>query len=128
MTRYIVDTHIFLWMDSAPNRLSERLRSVVDDDSNVLYLSYAAIWEIQIKVSNGRLKLSLPLKDLISDLKASKLQLLPIQINDIYRTARLPKIHHDPFDRMMIAQALERDMTLITVDEMIRLYDVKTIE
>jgi len=115
-------------MDSAPNRLSERLRSVVDDDSNVLYLSYAAIWEIQIKVSNGRLKLSLPLKDLISDLKASKLQLLPIQINDIYRTARLPKIHHDPFDRMMIAQALERDMTLITVDEMIRLYDVKTIE
>lgn len=127
MTRYILDTHVFLWMDNAPEHLSEKARNILADSKHMLYLSYASIWELQIKISNGKLTTPLPLKQIIEEQVSNGLRLLPIHVRHIYRLESLPRIHQDPFDRLIIAQALERRYPIITVDKTIQKYAVDTI-
>lgn len=119
--RLLLDSHVFLWAYSEPDRLSAAAAAAVASAAHEPWLSHASVWELTIKLSLGRLRLAGSLSDLIRD---SKVRLLPIGLGHIGATARLPPHHSDPFDRMLVAQAIEEGLTLVTADTAIQRYPV----
>lgn len=123
--RFMLDTHAFLWADTAPEKLSEQVRDAFLAPENSLYLSHASIWEMQIKVQTGKLSLRLPLTELIRDHQSRNgLILEAISLPDILYLDTLPFHHRDPFDRMIIAQTMQRGFHLISVDGALEPYGV----
>jgi PIN domain nuclease of toxin-antitoxin system len=101
--RLLLDSHTLIWWTIFPERLSEKVSDLLADSSNDLLLSVASIWEMQIKVQLGKLKLDLPLPDLIESQKqTNNLQILPIELTHIWSLDGLPHHHRDPFDRILI--------------------------
>ena len=128
ITRLLLDTHTFLWWDSDPARLSARVLGLCRDPSILLFLSLVSLWEIQIKSGLGKLPLSLPLADIVRSQQAQHgLRLLPITPAHIYALDTLPPHHRDPFDRLLIAQALTESLPLASVDALIAPYPVRLI-
>ena len=127
MNRLLLDTHTFLWWDGAPARLSATILALCSDPSVVLYLSLVSLWEIQIKSSLGKLPLALPLAEILRDQQAAGLQLLPITPAHIFALDALPPHHRDPFDRLLIAQALAEDLTLASADSLFAPYAVPVL-
>jgi len=123
-----MDTHIFLWLNFEPGKLSGRIRSMCSDSDNQIYLSIVSPWEIQIKQQLGKLKFQSPLSRLI-DVQAEKndLNLLPIKLNHIYALRDLPPIHKDPFDRLLIAQSRVESMKLVSTDKKLERYSAVVI-
>ncbi len=119
MHSYLLDTHIFLWWLGDSDQLSREVFEIISDTSNRIYVSSATIWEIAIKESLGKLKVDADMKDAIESNGFIELKISAACAN---ATKKLESIHRDPFDRMLIAQAIEGDMTLITVDRMIVRY------
>jgi PIN domain nuclease of toxin-antitoxin system len=125
MAKYLLDTHIFLWWMSDAEQLSKEVFNIISDGSNQIYISSATIWEIAIKEALGKLEIDADLDHAIEENGFIELKVSAICAN---ATKKLEQIHRDPFDRMLIAQAIERDMTLITVDGYIVQYnDVKVL-
>ncbi len=123
--RLMLDTHALLWWDSEPQKFSPKAYAACMDPENNLHLSHASIWEMQIKVQNGKLKLRLPLADLIRDHQSRNgLVLEAIELPDILRLDALPFHHRDPFDRMIIVQTMQRGFHLVTLDGLIEPYGV----
>jgi PIN domain nuclease of toxin-antitoxin system len=121
--RYLLDTHVLLWFDGAPDKLSQPVLNILLDEGNELYLSHASIWEMQIKAQLGKLTLETALKTLIDlQQQINGLQLLSVESKHIYALNQLPFHHRDPFDRMLISQAMTEKMILLSVDEKIQLY------
>jgi PIN domain nuclease of toxin-antitoxin system len=109
-------------------RLSKKARLIMKKGDNDLYLSCASVWEMSIKIRTG--KLTLPGSDLlfVSDhLERNGITPLPVFLHHAIGVQRLPLLHRDPFDRMLIAQALAEDMPIISADEQIAQYDLKVI-
>ena len=126
--RVLLDTSVFLWMDAVEDKLSAGAYNVLKDEATILYLSYISIWEIQIKHQIGKLTLRLPLEELIQEQRAeNNILLQPLMESHIYGLSQLPHHHRDPFDRLLISQAIAENLTLITRDKQILKYDVKTI-
>ena len=126
--RLILDTHTFLWWITDDHRLSSRARHVIGDPSNELFLSAASAWEIAIKTKLGRLRLRERADRFIPDqLSRNSISPLPIEMSHALHTARLPDIHRDPFDRLIIAQSLLEKAPIVTADRVIRKYKVETI-
>jgi len=119
MAKYLLDTHIFLWWMSAADQLSQEVFDIISDTSNQIYISSATIWEIAIKEALGKLKVD---ADLNSAIEANGFIELKISAICANATKKLEPIHRDPFDRMLISQAIEGDMRLITVDRFIVQY------
>lgn len=123
--RLLLDTHVFLWWDSQPDKLSQYVLSLLHNPQNELFLSVASVWEMQIKQQLGKLELRLPLAQLITDQQViSDLQMLPILQAHALGVADLPPIHKDPFDRMLIAQASIEQMSLVSADGLIKQYPI----
>ena len=120
MAKYLLDTHIFLWWMSDAEQLSQEVFDIISDGSNQIYISSATIWEIAIKEALGKLEVDADLDHAIEENGFRELKVSAICAN---ATKKLEQIHRDPFDRMLIAQAIEGDMTLITVDGYIIQYD-----
>ena len=120
MAKYLLDTHIFLWWMSDAEQLSKEVFDIISDGSNQIYISSATIWEIAIKEALGKLEVDADLDHAIEENGFVELKVSAICAN---ATKKLEQIHRDPFDRMLIAQAIEGDMTLITVDGYIVQYD-----
>jgi len=120
MAKYLLDTHIFLWWMSDAEQLSKEVFDIIADGSNQIYVSSATIWEIAIKEALGKLEVDANLDHAIEENGFIELKISAICVN---ATKKLEQIHRDPFDRMLIAQAIEGDMTLITVDGYIVQYD-----
>ncbi len=120
MAKYLLDTHIFLWWISDAEQLSQEVFDIISDGSNQIYISSATIWEIAIKEALGKLEVDADLDHAIEENGFVELKVSAICAN---ATKKLEQIHRDPFDRMLIAQAIEGDMTLITVDGYIVQYD-----
>ena len=121
----LLDTHAFLWFMEGSERISRRAREAIEGASGVRVLSVASAWEMAIKASLGKLALAKPLSELLPPLLADAgIELLPIEIADIARVATLPFHHRDPFDRMLAAQALERELTIVSIDEAFDQYGV----
>ena len=122
--KLILDTHAFIWLDIAKNRLSATTQEAIQNPQNTLYLSLASVWEMQLKLQLGKLQLNASLADtLATQHQANGVELLPIDLKHILALSNLPYHHNDPFDRLLIAQAQIENFTLITDDAKIRLYD-----
>jgi len=125
----LLDTHVFLWLNQQPEKLSKNVLALCEDSKNTLYLSHVSPWEIQIKSKLGKLNLQIPLQEMIAtQQRDNDLKLLPITLQHIYALADLENHHQDPFDRLLIAQATVESMPLITVDNKIMHYPIVTIK
>jgi PIN domain nuclease of toxin-antitoxin system len=127
MGRFLLDTHGFLWLIQGDPKLSERARAVISDDANQLYFSVASIWEITIKLNIGKLKIGHTIEDIYTLLAQLKIEILPIDRLDLNRYLTLPLHHRDPFDRILIAQAIEHDLVLVSADESFIAYLVQQL-
>jgi PIN domain nuclease of toxin-antitoxin system len=124
----LLDTHAFLWFMEGNPKLSERARVEIETTDDQRFLSIASAWEMAIKASLGKLALEKPLAELLPALLAdSGIQLLPIEVADVARVAALPFHHRDPFDRLLAAQALEREFAFVSADRAFDAYGVKRL-
>lgn len=123
----LIDTHVFVWMVTDPTRVTPTMRNYLADPDYTIYLSVASVWELVIKAATGKLSLGRPVADSVAQqLAENPLKLLTVSSAHALRVAELPLIHRDPFDRMLVAQALVEDAVLLTVDPDIRQYPVRT--
>lgn len=124
----LLDTHVFIWSTANPEKLSQKVRDLLTDTSNTWMLSIASIWEMQIKLQLGKLNLNSKLPDLIKNQqRVNNLQLLPIELVHIYTLNNLPSHHKDPFDRLLIAQAIVEQIPLVSIDEVFNNYPVQRL-
>ena len=123
--KLFLDTHILLWwLDDNPS-LSERARNAIADTDNLIILSAAVIWEIRIKQALGKLKIASNFYDVIKD---QGFELLSITSDHAYAVGDLPKHHRDPFDRILIAQAMVEGFTIVTHDAVFNKYRIPVLE
>ena len=126
--KYLLDTHAFLWFVTDDKRLSAKARSLIKNSQNVVYFSAASAWEMSIKIRLGRLTIEEELEPfIIKQLSDNNFNTLSITIFHSIYTSKLPEIHKDPFDRMIIAQAQVEDMPLISRDKNIKKYKVPVV-
>ncbi|MBU1691325.1 MAG: type II toxin-antitoxin system VapC family toxin [Gammaproteobacteria bacterium] len=122
----LLDSHVFLWLMNEPERVPDRVLVMCENGENALYLSVASIWELQIKHALGKLTMRLPLKQILDEQQQGNgMGILPIKLPHLWRLTDLPQIHGDPFDRLLIAQAVVEDMHLISADRVFSSYPVK---
>lgn len=119
---FLIDTHILLWYIVGDKRISKEVREKIENSSNSIYLSNASLWEIAIKVSIGKLKLRGTLIDLKNFVFQTKIKILEFDFDDLETLQKLPFLHQDPFDRLIIAQAKTKSFELITNDSQITKY------
>jgi len=126
--KYLLDTSVFLWGLAAPERLNRRARQLLSRQREGLYLSAASSWEISIKHSLGRLELPAPPAECIPAwIRNWGLRTLDITHLHALAAGELPMIHQDPFDRVLIAQARQEQMTLLTADRQLQGYAVEVL-
>jgi len=121
---YLLDTHVLLDLLSAPQRVARAVRRVLENPGNDVVVSAASAWEIAIKASIGRLRAP---DDLQEELLREGLRSMEITLSDARLAGSLPRHHNDPFDRMLVAQAHQRGMTLVTRDAMLAAYGVQIL-
>lgn len=127
--RLLLDTHIFLWLVGEPERLSEFTLGAIRDSDNDVYLSVVSLWEIIVKHQIGRMPLPEPPDRYIVDQREKHLiDILLLDESSVSQLVRLPLIHRDPFDRMLVCQAIEHDLTIVTVDRIIPDYPVSVFD
>ena len=123
--KLLLDTHIFLWLITGDQRLPEVMQRDILNLENAVYLSVISLWEISVKYQLGKLPLPEPPENYLSvQRERHMIASLPLDEASVSQLAKLPSTHRDPFDRMLICQALEHHLTIVTVDEMIRAYPV----
>ena len=126
--RLLLDTHTFLWLADSPERLAPAALAACEDPTNELYLSIVSTWEIQIKHQINRLELDVPLEEMIQGQQAANaLKILPVALPHVYILRQLPLHHHDPFDRLLIAQAKAEQMRLVSADRQFAPYLVDVL-
>jgi PIN domain nuclease of toxin-antitoxin system len=125
---YLVDTHAFLWMIGDADSLSPLVRDIVNKGHNKIYLSAASLWEMAIKINLGKLQLPFSFTDDIDDvLRAHGIFVLAIDMKHAQVISKLPLHHRDPFDRMLVAQAMAEGWSLISRDPAMTLYPVEVL-
>lgn len=125
MRSMLLDTHTFLWAASERHLLSAAALELIEDTTNTLYLSIASVWELSIKVGIEKIKLPQPPELFIRmQQQALGFHLLPISLEHAARVATLPMHHRDPFDRLLVAQALTENMPLLSADAVLDAYSV----
>ena len=121
--KILLDTHVFLSEITDSPRLSQEQRGLFLDEDNELHLSVASLWEMLIKAGLGKLPLPEPATEyLVRQMEKNRIVLLPIRIAHLAEMQKLPLLHRDPFDRMLVAQAEEDRLVLLTADETLRAY------
>jgi PIN domain nuclease of toxin-antitoxin system len=126
--RLLLDTHVFLWFISGDAHLPGAFRDAIRDPANEVYLSVASVWEVVIKHGLGKLPLPAPPEDYLPrQRERHRIASLPIDEATLTYLAKLPLLHRDPFDRILIAQSLQHDLTVVTVDDAVRAYSVKLL-
>jgi PIN domain nuclease of toxin-antitoxin system len=126
--RVLLDTHAFLWWITDDDRLSTLAREAIGAPENHVFVSAASGWEVITKYRIGRLTLPQPVDGFIAQhLEENAFQPLSITMRHTFELEALPSLHRDPFDRMLIAQAIAEEMPLVTGDQAIRAYPVSTI-
>lgn len=124
----LLDTHAFIWLITEDPKLSPAACDCIFDGRTSLYLSSASVWEIVIKCTIGKLRLPGHPQAFISrQLVTNSIEELPITFKHAFHLQQLPDHHKDPFDRMLVAQAISEKLPIITIDPIIAQYPVKTI-
>ena len=125
--RLLLDTHVFLWLQTEPERIGDHL-PLVEDRTTTLFLSAASAWEIAIKYGIGRLPLPEPPERYVpTRMRAIGAEALPIEHAHALAVAALPALHRDPFDRLLIAQAGAAGATILTADPAVAQYPAETL-
>lgn len=125
MEKYLLDTHAILWYFQGNENLPKKIRTIIESKS--CFYSIISFWEIAIKQKLGKLDSSFSIQELESMCTKANIQIAPITSKSIETTKFLPLIHRDPLDRLLIAQAKNLNLILITKDMFIPQYDVKTL-
>jgi PIN domain nuclease of toxin-antitoxin system len=127
MREYLIDTHCYLWFILDDKRLGKKARSTIEANSEI-YLSIASLWEITIKSSLGKLKLNQDIEEILTThVFQNDFTVLPIEPSHLSILHALPYIHGDPFDRMMIAQAISLKIPVIGYDSVFSSYGIQLI-
>jgi PIN domain nuclease of toxin-antitoxin system len=122
----LLDTHTFLWWIQNDPKLSRNARNVTTREN--CYLSIASCWELAIKVASERIQFDRPIAQFLAEeLTANTISLLPIEFRHAMRVASLPLHHRDPFDRLLIAQALEENLAIVSIDRNFDAYGIERI-
>ena len=126
--KILLDTHIFLWFISGDAQLSTDVRDAIRDPDNEVYLSAVSVWEAIVKYQLGKLPLPEPPETYLPKQRdLHQIVSLSLDESSVAQLAKLPPLHRDPFDRMLICQALENGLTIATVDAAIRAYSVSVM-
>lgn len=123
----LLDTHVFLWFQALDSRLRPALRKQIEESPEDHYVSHASLWEIAVKVPLGKLSLGPDLGTTFKLIAEAGFVLMPLKEEHFLKVATLPFHHRDPFDRMLIAQAQEEGMQLMTADRHFEQYGVSLI-
>lgn len=122
--KILLDTHVFIWWDGEDPALSGDLREAISDPANEIYVSAASVWEIAIKRRRGKIAFAHGIKETVT---RNRFLALPITPDHAEHAGGLPRHHGDPFDRMLVAQAMLEQMTLGTQDAMLRPYGIAVL-
>ena len=126
--RLLLDTVTFLWLAEGDPKLSDRARRLIVDPANEAFLSAASAWEIAIKHGLGRLHLRVAPPEYVPEQRRlHRIESLPISEEELLQVGKLPNLHRDPFDRVIVAQAIVHGMSVATPDDMIRKYPVRAV-
>lgn len=125
---YLLDTHTFLWFINADPSLSAPAQAAIESGTNDIFLSFASLWEMAIKVSLGKLIVPLPFAEFMQEqMRENGIILLQIQMAHIELVTRLPFHHRDPFDRLIIAQSLVDQIPIIGKDDIFDAYGIQRL-
>ena len=122
-----MDTHAFLWFINGSDELSENAKNIIEKSENTIYLSIASLWEIAIKLNIGKLAIDFSFNDLKNEADKNDFQILPVKYEDTLCLTTLELFHKDPFDRILISQGIQNNLTVITRDANFNAYPVKII-
>ena len=123
----LLDTHILIWLENSPSNISDEVRNRISSDPAV-FISSASIWEMAIKFKTEKLSLKIPLQRFVNNVLADyQFKLLEVSLDHIYNTENLPLYHRDPFDRIIISQALFNNVQIVSSDKVFDAYGIKRI-
>lgn len=122
--KFLLDTHTLLWTVFEPDKLSAEAQEIIVDQNNIIGVSLVSLWEISIKRNIGRLDIPIDFFEMVT---TGGFEMLPLTIAQIEQYQKLPLHHRDPFDRMLVVQARQQKLVLITRDSEISKYDVKIV-
>lgn len=125
--RYLLDTHSLIWFLEDDKRLSVTAKDIISDDNADIYLSIVSLWEMAIKIGLGKLKLSQSLEQVIDTLEQQSITLLSVNPAHVLAVLNLPFEHRDPFDRLLIGQALEENMKFLSNEALFLRYGVDRV-
>ena len=125
--RYLLDTHVALWLFEGNKKLSQTALDIISDADNEIYVNVVSAWEVAIKVSLNKLDFDGGSEAFLHAIETNNIDLLGIKGNYAKIVEKLPFIHSDPFDRLIISSALAEDLTIITIDDNIQKYNVPWI-
>lgn len=126
--KLLLDTHAFIWWDSEPDKLSPKVLALCQDRRNELLVSVVSLWEMQIKLQLGKLRLALPLREIVENQQqTNNVEILPVTLEHILALEGLPAHHKDPFDRLLVAQAIVEGAALASGDLNVAKYPVQVI-
>ncbi|MFO7029035.1 PIN domain nuclease [Limnospira fusiformis CCALA 023] len=126
--RLLLDTHTILWFFMGNSRLSDKVRDLVEDGHNHKLISVATVWEMSIKQSQNKLTLEKTASDYIEEkIRLDDFELLPIQLNHLRILSSLAFYHKDPFDRLLIAQAMQENIPILSKDMAFNAYPIQRI-
>lgn len=123
-----MDTHVFLWWTTDDRRLSSRARMALEDGTDEIFFSAVSAWEIAIKARLGHIDFVGDVEQEIPEhIAFNAFRILPVEVRHGLRVARLPLLHRDPFDRLLVAQAQIESLSILTNDPAISRYDVQAV-
>lgn len=123
---YILDTHTLLWFLENSDELPATTRETIENNSDIS-VSIVSLWEIAIKMNIGKLSISFPFEEIFDEIHTLQIGILPITQEDLSNYKNLPLVHRDPFDRMIIAQAISRNQSVISKDSQFDGYSVSRL-
>lgn len=127
-SRVLLDSHAFLWALDGGERLGPAARRLLEDERTEVWLSSATVWELGIKLALGRLTLPVPLRELVQRaVREASVRVLAVAPDHGLRAAELPLHHRDPFDRLLVSQAITEGLVLLTRDPAMAAYDVEVV-
>ncbi len=123
---YLLDTHTLIWFLNGDNLLSEKVRTIIENPVNKKFVSICSLWEISIKIGLKKLEFNGTIVEMIDLVEQNDFDILSLSLSHIVEYENLAFVHRDPFDRIIIVQAQVEDLTILTKDENIPRYKVKT--